>query len=355
MAAPFFVTNGITFDRAKPPTPGKAGNELGMVPPVLSQFDLSISPENGGYIEAKLLEKGWEDGYVQNWNLHLQHLLGKSTSIQIGYLGNKMTHYPTQYYTNIARPGPGNQQAKRPWPRLASGDWFHSYGSGTYHSVQTEVEQRFTQGLSFRAGYTFGKSINDIRMSQDEFARHEAKARADWDRTQVFFFSGVYELPFGKQMKGLAQNILSGWQLSTIVSLQSGGVFHPAVSADIANMGTRRTLLPNRVGDGNLPEDERTLERYFDTSAFQLQGAYLYGNSGYNVLVSDGIANVDMGAAKRWAWSESQELQLRVEMFNLFNHPTFGRPNATVDSGGFGRITSAGTARQIQFGLRYGF
>ena len=109
------------------------------------------------------------------------------------------------------------------------------------------------------------------------------------------------------------------------------------------------------MANGNLEESERTVERWFDTTAFVAQPAYTYGTSGHNVIEGDGIANVDLGLSKRWNWAESQSIQFRAEFFNAFNHPTFGFPAAGVTAGGYGRVTAASQGRQIQFGLKYAF
>jgi hypothetical protein len=354
LSAPFFVTNNTSFNRAQVPT-GRPGNEFGLVPPNPTQFPINLAPADGGFIEAKWAEKDYVDGYAQSWNLHVQQLFGKAFSVQVGYVGNKTTHYPTGYSINRARPLAGNQQANRPWPRLFSCDCFHSFGAGTYHSLQAEVEQRFSAGLAFRAGYTFGRSINDYRWVQDEFSRLEAKALADFDRRQVSYATAVYDLPFGRSASGAARAILQGWQVGALVSLQGGGRFQAALSADRANTGSRRVLLPNRAGNGNLEESARTVDRFFDTGAFVLQGALQYGNAGYALLEGDGIANADLVLTKRWALAEEREVQFRTEFFNAFNHPTWGVPGANVDAGGYGRVTSASQARQIQFGLKIAF
>ncbi|PYU90028.1 MAG: hypothetical protein DMG25_17850, partial [Acidobacteria bacterium] len=354
LAAPFYLTNNAVFDRAKAPT-GQLGNEFGKVPTFSVQFDPTLSPDKGGFIQAKWAERDYVDGEIHSWNLNIQRLVSKTLSVQIGYIGNKTNHFPTGYALNRARPGPGNQQLNRPWPQLFSCDCYHSFGDGHYHSAQFELEQRFSKGLSYRAGYTFGRSINNFRWRQDEFDPKGAKALADWNRSQTFFFTGVYEIPLGSQLKGMAGGLIKGWQLSGIMGIQSGPPVGVSVGADIANIGSRRVLLPNRVADGSLPSDQRTLNRWFDSSAFPLPATYQYGNAGYNALLGPGLVNVDLALAKRWVFRDRQDMQFRTELFNVANHANFGKPNGTVDSGGVGRITSAGQARQIQFGLKYSF
>ena len=227
--------------------------------------------------------------------------------------------------------------------------------TGITPALQFEVEQRYSGGLSLRGGYTLSRSINNFRARQDEFEPEEAKALADWHRSQTLFLTNVYELPWGKSLHGLSAALLKDWQVSSIFTLQSAPPFGVTVSADIANIGSRRLLTANRTGDGNLPTEDRTLNRWFDTAAFVQPAQYQFGNSGYNILEGDGIINLDLGLAKRWVMGEEHDVQFRVEFFNLANHANFGIPGGAVDSGAFGRVTSASTARQIQFGLRYRF
>src|SRR4029450_7642238 len=104
LAAPFYATNNISFDRARTPT-GAPGNEFGKVPVFPAQFDLSLAPENGGFIQSKWAEQDYVDGYAQSWNFNVQRLVSRNLSVQVGYVGNKSTHYPTAYALNIARPG----------------------------------------------------------------------------------------------------------------------------------------------------------------------------------------------------------------------------------------------------------
>ena len=126
-----------------------------------------------------------------------------------------------------------------------------------------------------------------------------------------------------------------------------GGLY---VAAEFGNEADRQ---PSLVGVWDAHTGRR--QRTFDTAAFALPAQYQFGNSGYNILEGDGIINLDLGLAKRWVMGEEHDVQFRVEFFNLANHANFGIPGGAVDSGAFGRVTSASTARQIQFGLRYRF
>jgi hypothetical protein len=109
---------------------------------------------------------------------------------------------------------------------------------------------------------------------------------------------------------------------------------------------------PIRIGNGNLPKDQRSIDRWFDLSAFQVQPRYTYGNSGRNILYGPSHTNLDFSLAKSFRVKERFRLQFRAEAFNASNTPAFGNPNANITSAGAGAISSAGDPRRIQFALK---
>ena len=122
----------------------------------------------------------------------------------------------------------------------------------------------------------------------------------------------------------------------------------------LADECSRCTRRPDRIADGNLPGSERTLQRWFDTSAFALAVGH-YGSSGRNILTAPGLASLDFSLFKNFRITESKNLQFRWEMYNATNTPPFNPPNRGIGTGTFGQITSAGLAREMQFGLRLEF
>ena len=115
-------------------------------------------------------------------------------------------------------------------------------------------------------------------------------------------------------------------------------------------MGT--TNYPNRIANGNLPSDQRTLTHWFSAAAFTAPPAYVYGNAGRNILVGPGTTNLDFNLSKNFYFRERYRLQCRAEAFNLTNTPPFGLPNTNVLVAGAGQITSAQAARILQGALK---
>jgi hypothetical protein len=122
----------------------------------------------------------------------------------------------------------------------------------------------------------------------------------------------------------------------------------------LADECSRCTRRPDRLADGNLSGSQRTLQRWFDTSAFALAIGH-YGSSGRNVLSAPGLTSLDFSLFKNFRITESKNLQFRWEMYNATNTPAFNPPNRAIGTGTFGQITSAGLPREIQFGLRLEF
>jgi hypothetical protein len=152
--------------------------------------------------------------------------------------------------------------------------------------------------------------------------------------------------------------LLENWQVAGLGILQSGFPFQINLADDVANVGDTRSFRPNRLCDGNLPVGQRTPELWFDPSCFAVPAQFTFGNAGRNIIEQDGIRNVDFALMKIFPipqFGETHQLQFRAEFFNLFNNVNFNRPNNNVARAGFGRVTSAGDSRQIQFGLRYSF
>ncbi|MCI0628375.1 MAG: hypothetical protein L0387_43110 [Acidobacteria bacterium] len=169
--------------------------------------------------------------------------------------------------------------------------------------------------------------------------------------------SYLYELPFGPRKPFLAKaagflgKLAGGWQVNGINTFSSGFPFTVS-AAPVHGTGAGVPQRANRLGDGRLPKSQRTVERYFDTSAFAQPPTGAQGNSGRNVLVGPGVNNWDFSIVKNNRISDKVMLQFRAEFFNLFNHPQFAQPVADVSSGAFGQIERAADGRDIQFGVK---
>jgi hypothetical protein len=152
-------------------------------------------------------------------------------------------------------------------------------------------------------------------------------------------------------MTAVANAVVGGWQVGSIVTMASGPPITPVLQGNLANTGTLSIHdRPDVVG--NPYGITRTLDQDFNTAAFANHAQYVIGNAGRNILRQRGFFNWDFSAHKEFSLLERLRLQFRFEAFQFTNTPRFGAPGSTFGAPAFGRITSADTPRVLQFGLK---
>jgi hypothetical protein len=195
---------------------------------------------------------------------------------------------------------------------------------------------------------------------QDMFNRRADWSRSSFDLRHAFKVGYVYDLPFGRGRSfGSGWNratdaVLGGWALEGIVQIQSGAPVNIRTGGDTANVGKTQER-PDVLRNPNLPVSERSVDQWFDTAAFVLPQKYHFGNAGANIVEADGRQIVDVSIGKKFPIVERQTVEFRTEFFNMPNNINFANPSNVLSSTSFGKITSATSARQIQFALRYMF
>ncbi len=307
--------------------------------------------------------------YMQQWNLNVQRELPANMLLEVGYVGSKGTHLVGTQDLNAARlNAPGENlsiQARRPYTAFNSvKEWFSGEDS-SYNALLATAQRRFSKGLTLMASYTYSKSIDDGSASANDANLHQIpnnfrldRALSAFDVRNRFTFSGLWELPFGKNKRffsgasGVGAWFANGWQANTVVQFQSGLPFSVTTQADRSQTGVGATERPNRVANGNLPVSQRKPAQWFDIAAFQLNPLGTYGNSGRNILFQNGTKNVDLSLFKNNMFAERFNLQFRAEFFNLLNDTNFAAPAAAVDGPKFGVVSGTGPAREIQFALK---
>jgi hypothetical protein len=305
---------------------------------------------------------------VQHWNFGVQQELGFNTVWEISYAGSagkKMYEF-----RNANQPLPtadpnADVDPRRPRPFLGSDlTYWCSCGGSTYHSLQSKIEKRFSNNLSFLGAYTFGKSIDEQSQAslgfdnsssvRSEYNYRWDKARSDFDQTHRFVASYTYELPFGRNLKGAAKVLGDGWQIVGINSFTTGTPFTVHAMTDFSNTGG--DARPNAVlGVSNTPPGGRSRQEWFNPAAFTNPANGQFGNVGRNTISAPGNISIDLSAFKNFNLTERTRIQFRSEFFNLINHPNFRSPSTTYDGSNPGELTTAGTSRQIQLALKFLF
>lgn len=353
---PFFIRTQISGDQIVPNFVLSKGYPDGILEP-----GRMVNPEVNSVPKDSPLP------YILQWNLNLQQELPGRFVLQLGYTGSGGRKL---YYTNNVNqpfPGAGNVDARRPIQGFSGiFNWAPLFKS-SYNAFTTQVERRFAGGFSLLASYTYGHSIDDGPASaenndpapQDARNLRSNRGSSSFDIRHRFVTSYTWELPFGRGRRWanssrLASAAAGGWQIAGIATWQTGLPFTPTLSFDPSNTAT--TAHPNRIGDGSLPADQRSINRWFDTSAFVAPAQFTYGNSGRNILRGPSQANLDLGVSRGFRLSERFELSFRAEAFNLLNTPQFGLPNSTVGATNAGFIESViNPERQLQLALRLAF
>jgi hypothetical protein len=313
--------------------------------------------------------RDFPQGELYQGSIEVQRELWRGMVLSVAYVGSGTSKLSGLNDINAPKPGPGPAPPRRLFPTFGVINTLSAFAHASYHSLQAKLERRFQSGFSLLASYTWAHAIdnstdgednnNGPNIPQDSFNTNAEKASSGFDIRNRLVTSFVYNLPFGRADGWLggsrfAQAVFSGFQISGIFVAQTGQPVNPDVSGNPAN--TTNPVRPNRLQNGNLPRSERTVDRWFDPAAFAVPAPFTYGNSGRNVLRAPGLVNLDFLVGRNFRLTETIQLQLRGEFFNLTNTAHFGRPNATVGSPQFGHITATATPnRQVQLGVRLTF
>jgi hypothetical protein len=308
---------------------------------------------------------GWDTNYRtpygQQWNVAVQKQFGGNNALTVAYVGTKGTKLWLNHNLNQPEPGTTPIASRRQFPTLQSINYFQARGSSIYHGMQVTFERRFARSLNFQSAYTWSHAIDEPSgpMNPRDWRRDRGNANLDVRHRSIT--SASYRLPWLRNASGPAR-YLGGWQLNAVLSFYTGLPFSPGSATNSLNTGSGTRA--DRLRDGNLGSGERTLQRWFDPSAFGPPGPQQFGSSGRNVLRGPGTAQGDLSLFKelQFGSNDFRKLQFRAEAFNLTNKPQFNNPAATIGAAGVGTITSAGSPityqraqRQIQLALKFYF
>jgi Carboxypeptidase regulatory-like domain len=329
----------------------------------------TLSPAHAKNVELVSYDRSGTWPMAQEWNFNIQRELPGGILLEAGYYGNKLDHMWRQFDGNPAAPVAGNVNANRLYTSVLVPDTSNSVtladvvriqkdGFSRYHALQVKVEKRYAKGLTLLGVYSFSKTIalGDTNNLQNPLDWAAERAVSTQDLTHRFVASAVYELPFGRgkawgaHWNRFINAALGGWSIAPIVTVDSGFPLNLTVNGNPSNSGPFGADRPNVVGDWHLSNP--TVQEWFNTAAFAKNAPYTYGNAGRNVLRGPGLFNLDLAAHKQFRITERFTAQLRLESFNATNTPPLSAPNTIVGSPQFGQISSAGTPRDNQIGLK---
>jgi hypothetical protein len=345
-------------------------------------------------------------GYVQQWNAAVQRSLGANLSLEVAYVGSKITHVgipdtnlnqltvdqlsqgpallkrvANPYFGLIPRssslgdPTITVAQLMKPYPEYTTVSLYrNNVGDTNYQGVTVKLEQRFTRGLSYIVSYTRSRLRDDASSVfdasiltgpianypvADSFNRHLERDYSTGDIPHVFVASTLWMIPYGnghaRQGHGVLGAIGNDWSVALIATLQSGipvAVTQTTNFNAFAGFGTQR---PKLVGDPELPSDQRNTAHWFNTAAFAVAPQFTLGSASRNPVRGPAYKDVDLSLSRRVPMYGGTALEIRAEAFNLLNTPPLGNPNAVLGAANFGTITTAGDPRVIQLAAKFQF
>jgi hypothetical protein len=338
--------------------------------PSLRTRDILTSSATGT-IAANIMDHDYHVEYSQTWSGGVQHQVARGMVAEVSYMGTWTLGADNATVRNVPEPGAGSIQSRRPIPQLSRINSIRFDGKSIYHGLTFKTERQLRNNVGFNVSYTLSTSKDDASSpgpteSETNFPQDVRNlfgpggewAYSSFDHRHQVVASGVYQLPFFRDAMGLKRAALTGWRVNTIFTAQSGAPFTINLAVDNANIGAGPAQRPDQLRNPNLPRGSRTPDRWFDTTVFAMPAQYTFGNAPRNSVVGPGMANLDLALAKVWMLDEPAQLEFRWEIFNLTNRANFDLPNRTFNSGNnanFGRIQSAKSPREMQFGLRLSF
>lgn len=286
--------------------------------------------------------------YIQNLNFNVQRELWSGAVFQTGYvgsLGRKLTYTRD---INAALPGTGSIQSRRPYnaqyPTLGAINQLESGAVSNYHSLQTQLTQRFAKGITATVSYTWGKAIDTATEPRNNLPANSYYASldrgpSDFDVRHIFNAFVSYSLPtFTSRWKLLTQ----GWQINTLITAHSGQPINFRAGTDANGDGDTFDRI-DLVGDpfANLPAAPGPTSRvWVNRATFAAAAPGTTGNLGRNAIYGPGFFSVDPSIFKDFPIKERLRAQFRAEIFNALNWTNFANPTVTFNSGSFGVISN---------------
>jgi Carboxypeptidase regulatory-like domain/TonB dependent receptor len=306
------------------------------------------------------------NGTIHQFNISIEreiHQIG----LRVSYIGSRGRglNYRLE---EINKPRPFTTQFtddRRPYPQLASVEEYRADGAARYDSLQLEAKRR-VGFATFQAHWTWSNNVNNFSNTENPYDVTSNWSKDEFTRRHYAVINTTFDLPFGKGRKylatapGVVDHLLGGWQLQTISYFGSGTFFSPKFSGfDVSNTNTFEGI-PDRIGNGNLPRDQRKVERWFDASAFKIPGCPdsepvctadkrqnvgRFGNAGFNILEGPGLNVHHLSLAKQFRLTERLSFNFSSSISNLFNRPHFNKPDfnspeVNISTQGVGIITS---------------
>lgn len=312
------------------------------------------------------------------WSAGIQQELWPRAVLSLAYVGNLDIHQ--NIYRDINAPLLSDTAGRaavvnhtldvnliRPYPGFAQINQSENSETGYYQAFQANFRIQASRGLTLQAAYTFGKSVNDVvgvgggdlSQSSNPYDLSYDRGPSPFDRRHIVVVNYIYDLPFFAHTSNkLTKGALGGWQISGIVTMETGLALTPTADNSTLGMGGFTANRPDLTGSIAYPQ---TVTQWFSTGAFSAPASLAFGDATKGCLRGPGLNNLDLSLFKNFRgipWLKNKEganLQLRFESFNTLNHTEFQNVQTNFSSGNFGAVTSVYPPRTLQLGARFVF
>ncbi|MGO4514727.1 carboxypeptidase regulatory-like domain-containing protein [Terriglobus sp. 2YAB30_2] len=339
-------------------------------------------------VTTRYIPRDLKTGYVQSFHAGFQQTLGAGWLVDLAYVGNVSKHLQILADYNQATPCAvglttcGTQQSRRPVSTFGSIEIAYGAGAASYNSLQFKVEKQAARGLflmnAFTWSRTFDQSGGHLEANSGDNSRVDYRnpgasyGPSNYDQPLTNVTSVVYDLPYGHGRHWgsgsgyLANSVLGGWQLTLINTMTSGlpiNVTYAMPSGSNLNVSGLVTYRPNRVAGAalrgaTLTKSNTALNGYINAAAFTVPSDIAgstnpWGTASRNLMRGFAFYQADFGLHKAFPlWSDAANFDFRAEAFNLLNKVNYSTPSSSVNSSGFGSITAAQPARQLQLAAK---
>ena len=317
-------------------------------------------------------------GITQSWNASVEHEFGQNMVVRLAYVGGESYHQSDIIDQNPGIYVAGQNPQRSTYPNFQAILTEFSTGTSSYNALQAGVERHLTKGLQFQSNFTWSKTLDTVSSGNVSFGTQALPDPFNLGYNRgisaenvpfIWVSNLIYNTPTLSGKTQLIRQTLGGWELSGIITLQSGFPFGIAGGyADNSGSlqgGDRADVVAGqsfnlRKGSHQAWTDAncyKTNTCYFNRLAFVANAPGTFGNTGRNMFQGPPVKTMDLAFAKNWTIVEGYRLQFRWEMFNALNHPSFNNPDNNLgDGNSFGRGSSVAIfPRVMQAALKFTF
>jgi outer membrane receptor protein involved in Fe transport len=313
-----------------------------------------FTPVSSGPYDIFVTSRNFTTPYVQSWNLNVQQSIAKAASLEVGYVGSKGTHLARVYDINQT-----DANGNFPDSNYLAMDTLATNAGSVYNALQASLKARSWHGLTGFANYAWSKSLDDASdaieftpgatLPQDSYNLRAERGPSTFDTRQRLTAAASYAVPsfgFGPTW------FKSGWQLGSIVTVQTGRPIPIEDSYDNSGRYNHYNQRPNLVaGENPILSHWSPKTGYLNTNAFAQPDDGKFGTLGRNAIFGPKFVNTDFSVEKTTKFGDRINSQLRAEFFNIFNHPNFALPGGSYGSTSFGQFSQTPDVAQGNPGL----